>query len=104
LRTCVSAHLSETSRKDGGEGGGVGEVGEVAGVGGEPMWGRSRGPIRHGSMRGSYYDYSGRDKWPFARPYSDHWKYARRNAEKAAVQAEILKSLYLVGALGKVVD
>ena len=56
------------------------------------MWGRSRGPISHGSMRGSYYDYSGRDKWPFARPYSDHWKYARRNAEKAAVQAEILKS------------
>jgi hypothetical protein len=55
-------------------------------TGGEPMWGRQRGEIKHGSMRGSFYDYSGRDKWPFARPVSDHWKYARRRAERAAVQ------------------
>lgn len=57
-------------------------------TGGEPMWGRRRGDIRHGSMRGAYYDYSGRDKWPFARPASDHWKYARRRAERAAVGAQ----------------
>jgi hypothetical protein len=57
-------------------------------TGGEPMWGRRRGDIKHGSMRGAYYDYSGRDKWPFARPASDHWKYARRRAERAAVGAQ----------------
>jgi len=57
-------------------------------TGGEPMWGRQRGDIRHGSMRGAYYDYQGRDKWPFARPASDHWKYARRRAERAAVGAQ----------------
>ena len=43
-------------------------------------------------MRGSFYDYNGRDKWPFARPYSDHWKYARRRAERAAVAAQHVKA------------
>ena len=57
-------------------------------TGGEPMWGRSRGNIKRGSMRGGYYDYSGRDKWPFARPVSDHWKYARRRAERAAMHSQ----------------
>ena len=42
---------------------------------------------------------AGRDKWPYARPVSDHWRYARRRAENAAVKAQKVEVLSLLALL-----
>jgi hypothetical protein len=53
------------------------------------MWGRSRQhEHEHESMRGAFYDYDGRDRFPYPRPESVHRYYAGVRAERAAVRAQ----------------